>query len=73
MFTLCQSKDQELGGNPCQGIGAKTGKAIPTSMAKAYPSKSQPAMAELSLATILCQQIGNLDRPSREHNFRNLF
>lgn len=72
MFTLCQSKGQGLGGRPCQGIGARIGRAIPTSMAKASPSKSPQVMAEPSPATMLRLQIGNLDKPLRVDNFRDL-
>lgn len=69
-FILCQSRDQGRDGKPCQGTGARTGRAIHTSMARACPSRSQPVMAEPSLATMLCQQTGNLDRPLRVDNFR---
>lgn len=31
----CQPKGPKLAGNPCQEIGAKTGRAIPTLMDKA--------------------------------------
>lgn len=39
MSMLFPSRVQELPGSLCQGTGAKTGKATPTSMAKASPSE----------------------------------
>ena len=71
MFTLCPSRGLGLGGKPCQGTGARTGRATPTSMARASPSRSPPVMAGLSLATMLHLLIGNLDRHMRGHSFRN--
>jgi hypothetical protein len=68
MFMLCLSRDLELGGKPCQGIGAKIGRATHISTAKASPSESQQVMARLLPATILCLRIGNLDKLSKEAN-----
>jgi len=72
MCIQCPSKGQKLGGKPCQEIGAKTGKATPTSMDKPFLFKSQPVMAELWQATMWHQAIGNLAKPSKEANSRDL-
>lgn len=68
MFMLCLSKDLGLVGKPCQEIGAKIGRATHISMAKDSPSESQPAMARQLPGTMLCLQIGNLDKLLREGN-----
>lgn len=70
MCTLCQSKGLGLDGKPCQETGGKIGKATPTSMDRASPSKSPQVMAEPSLSTMLRLQIGSLAKPLRAHSFR---
>jgi len=72
MCTQCPSKGPELDGNQCQGTGARTGRATPTSMDKPSLFKSPPVMAELWQATMWHQPIGNLARPSKEANSREL-
>ncbi|KAL0452655.1 UNVERIFIED_CONTAM: Expansin-A8 [Sesamum latifolium] len=51
MSTAWQSKDQELDGNPCQETGARTGRATPTSTARASHFGSPQATEELLQAT----------------------
>ncbi|KAL2319488.1 hypothetical protein Fmac_028457 [Flemingia macrophylla] len=70
MFTQCPSKGLGQGGKPCQEIGGRIGKAIPTSMAKASLFRSPQVMEGLSLATTLCLIIGNLDKYLKGHNSR---
>ena len=65
-----QSKGPEQAGNPWQGIGAKTGRVTPTSMAKASLFRSPPVMVELSQATTWHHLIGSLARPLLVVNFR---
>lgn len=70
MFKVCPSRGLGQGGNQCQGTGDRIGRAIPTSMAKPSPSKSQPAM-ELHSSTIMSfLLVGNLDRPLKVVNSR---
>ena len=72
MFNQCPSRGLTQGGKPCQGTGARTGRAITTSMDKVSHSKSPPVMEGLSLATTWFQEIGNLDRHLRVVNSRFL-
>ena len=72
MFNQCPSRGLTQGGKPCQGTGARTGRAITTSMDKVSHSKSPPVMEGLSLATTWFQEIGNLDRHLRVVNYRFL-
>ena len=65
---LCLSRDLGLAGKPCQETGAKIGRATHMSMARASPSESQPAMAGQLPATMLRQQIGDLDKLLKEGN-----
>jgi len=60
MFIQCRSRVLRQGGKLCQGTGARTGKAILTSMAKVFLSKSPQVMVGLWLATTPCQKTGNL-------------
>lgn len=73
MFTQCPSRGLTQGGKPCQGTGARTGRAITTSMDRVSHSKSPPVMERLSLATTWFQEIGNLDRHLRVVNSRFSF
>ena len=60
---------QELGGKQCQGTGAKTGRAIPTSMAKASRFLSRPVMVAEWFPIMLLLLDGPLDRLIQEHSF----
>ena len=73
MFTLCPSRVLELDGKPCQGTGGRIGKATLTSMAKACLSRLLLVMAELSLATMLCLVVGNLDRHFQGDSFSYIY
>lgn len=64
MCTLFQSKGPGLVGKQCPEIGARTGKATPTSMAKASLSRSLPVMAAQWCPTMLPQLGGPLGRPT---------
>jgi len=68
MCILWPSKVQGIGGKPCQGIGAKTGRAIPTLMDRVSPFWSPQVMAAVSSHTMLHHQVGPLDRPTPEGN-----
>lgn len=70
MFNQCPSRDLTQGGKQCQGTGARTGRAITTSMDRVSHSKSPPVMERLSLATTWFQEVGNLDRHLRVVNSR---
>ena len=71
MSSQCQSRGLGQGGNQCQEIGAKIGRATQTSTARASPSRSPPVMAPLSPTTMLSLPVGNLDRPLKEANSRS--
>lgn len=66
----CPLRVQKQGGKLCQGIGAKIGRAILTSMAKPYLSELWPAMGKPSPPTTLCPPVGNSAKPLKEVNSR---
>lgn len=73
MFMQSRSKGRKQGGNPCQGTGAKTGRAIHTLMVKPFLFKSRPVMVKPSLATTWRRLIGNLVKPSKGVSSRGLY
>ena len=72
MWIQCPLKGPKLGGSPCQETGGKTGRATHTSMDNPSLFKSPPVMAELWQASMWHQPIGNLARPSKEANSRDI-
>jgi hypothetical protein len=68
MCMLWPSRAQELDGRQCQGIGDKTGRAIHTSMDKAFLLLSQPATDAVWSHTMLLQLVGPSDRHILEAN-----
>ncbi|KAL0377555.1 UNVERIFIED_CONTAM: hypothetical protein Sradi_3061000 [Sesamum radiatum] len=72
MYTQCTLRDQELHGSQCQETGAKTGRAIHTSMDKASLSRSPRAMAEAWSRTTLLHPTGLSGRHSPELNSARL-
>lgn len=63
------SKGQGLDGKPCLETGAKTGRAILTSMVRPFPSWSPPVMVTLSSLTTLPRLPGPSVRPIPDVNF----
>ena len=68
MCILWPSKVQGVDGKPCQGIGAKTGRVIPTLMDRVSPFWSPQVMVAVSSHTMLHHQVGPLDKPTLEGN-----
>ncbi|GMP69658.1 hypothetical protein CsSME_00028836 [Camellia sinensis var. sinensis] len=64
----CRSRGPKQSGNPCQGIGVKTGKATPCSIANLSHFKSLPVMEGPLLVTMQCRLIGNLAKHLRGVN-----
>ena len=68
MYILWPSKVQGLDGKPCQGIGAKTGRAIPTLMDRVSPFWSPQVTVAVSSHTMQHHKVGPLDKPTLEGN-----